>query len=156
MSSHSLIVFTTAFLLVTAAQSSAGSSIAPRSPEVIRVVDGRLLLGDQLVLDHFSLVQSKFSFLFIYLPARGLVTISNRQFPGAEEAGQFAQDRLELDLDGLALRLESTVPILRSSETSAWAALDSTYRLKVESVLIGYGDNLDAPKTWERYVHSSR
>jgi len=84
-----------------------------------------------------------------------LLTISNREFPGARAAGSFARDRLELELDGLAVTLESAVPILRSSETAAWATLDPKYTLEVGSVMVGYGDNLDAPKAWERYVHSN-
>jgi hypothetical protein len=154
----SVAAFTTILLLMTVA--TAVDRVASASPpavgEGIQIQSGKLLIGDQPVLNSFSLVQSKFAYLFIYVPHHGLITVSSREFPGAREAGRFVERLLEMRAGDLGIRLESATPILRSGEAAAWVAVDTSYSLTVESVMVGYGDDARAPYAWERYVRSNR
>lgn len=141
------------FVVFGAAMIGAGVDASAAS---IQIVSGKVFLGDKVLVENFSLTQSKFSYLFIYAPGTGLITVSNREFPGAREAGGFNDNRLEIELDDLHLRLEAGAPILQGRESSAWAAVDREFSLSVNTPMVGYGDDLSAPQAWQKYVGTDR
>lgn len=128
------------------------STPAARSSEV-HISSGRLFLDGEQVAENLSLVQSRFGFLFFYLPGFGLVTVSDHPFPDAVVAGRFDGPVLEVELGGRTLRLDSAVDILGSEGVAAWAQLDPGFTLDTDSATFGYGDDRDAPKDWRKYVH---
>lgn len=152
----SVTAFTTTLLLVTSTAVIEGvASPALTVGEGVQIQNGKLHIGDLPIVD-ISLVQTKFSYLFIYVPGHGLITVSNREFPGAREAGRFQARRLEFTAAGLDVRLDSATPILSRTEAPAWVSVDESYSLDVDSVMVGYGDDREAPRAWERYVGSGR
>jgi hypothetical protein len=147
---------TTLFLMTSTALAGGGISLSPSGAESIHLQDGRLLIGGKTVVENLSLAQTRFSYLFIYVPDFGLLTIATREFPGAARSGRFGARRLDLTVDDLNVRIESRTPILERGEAPAWVLADRNYALQVKSVMVGYGDNESAPQAWERYVGAGR
>ena len=138
-----------------------GHQVAPmQSPEQsnqgIRISGGKLLLDGETALEGFSLIQSRFSFLFFYVPEQGLWTISAHEFDGAVEAGSFRGSEIEINLEAISLQVESSAPILSRSETPAWIKLDRSFALDAESVRFGYGGRERAPYGWQDLLDSNR
>jgi hypothetical protein len=133
-----------------------GAAITDSTADAIRIVSGKVFLGEKVLVENFSLTQSKFSYLFIYAPGTGLFTVSNSEFPGAREAGGFNDNRLEIEIDGLQLRLEAGAPILQGRASSAWAVIDREFSLTVNAPMVGYGDDPSAPQAWQKYVGTGR
>jgi hypothetical protein len=123
----------------------------------IRISDGKLVLDGETALEAVSLFQSRFSFLFIYVPDQGLWTVAARDFDGATEAGSFRGSELTIDLEDVSFRVESSLPILGRDETAAWARLDRSFTLEeVDSVLFGYGDRHEDAYAWQDLLHPAR
>jgi len=122
----------------------------------LRICGGSLLLDNGALVEDFSVFQSRFGFLFFYIPDRGLWSISDKKFPGAIEAGSFRASTLEVSVDGTQLRIESDCPILGTKPRTAWVSVDPSYVLEVTNVLIGYGDTEEAPDAWKWQIKSDR
>lgn len=122
----------------------------------IQIVNGKLILEGEKILEGFSVSQSHFSFLFYYIPEYGLWAISAREFDGSVKAGKIVGAKLEVELEGVSLTVESSFPIVSGSEVSVWGSLDREFKLDVESVLFGYGDLKEDAYEWRNFFDSYR
>lgn len=142
------------FVLLSSGAVLASSAQGGR-PEV-QILGGQLYLEEELLLDGFSLVQTELKYLFFYVPAVGLITISPAEFPGAEQAGRFQGERLTFEAGGKRFTLAAQRPILAGADRPAWVSLDPGYSLDVDSVMFGYGDEATAPEEWPQHVRRGR
>lgn len=120
----------------------------------IYLQNGRLYVNGELQHDNFSIMQSEFAFLYFYVPSKGLFIISNNEFEGATQAGNFQKNKLVLDIDGVSLVVKSSTKILpESEETSvAWVKYDSTFSLNTKAVIVGYGGDTKVPYKWKNQM----
>jgi hypothetical protein len=114
----------------------------------IRLENGRLYLNEELIHKNFSLVQTRFRYLYFFVPQRGLFTVSNREFDGATQNGTFDGQTLNFSVNGLNIALKSSSQILPEGSSPAWIKFDPNFTLEVKSVMFGYGDKEKAPYDW--------
>jgi hypothetical protein len=120
---------------------------AQREP-AIHLQNGQLYLNGELIHKGFSVMQTRFAYLFFYVPERGLFTVSNHEFEGAIQQGTFNQRELSFTVNGLDLVLKSSSRILADDSSPAWVKFDPNFKLDVKSVMLGYGDKEKAPYEW--------
>lgn len=145
------LAFTTA-----SAQTSVTSTGVAEGAQEIRLQRGRLYVNGELVYKGFSVMQDRFNYLYFYVPARGLFTVSNREFDGATQAGTFQEGVLSFNVGGLDVTLKSSSPILREEPSPAWVKFDPDFKLDVKSVMFGYGDKEKAPYDWPDQITKNR
>lgn len=122
--------------------------VADSQVPALKVSGGHLTLDGETVVRDVSITQSRFGFLFFYVPDRGLFTISAQPFEDSEGNGAFAGDRLAIELSGQRLVLQAEGDILSHSRAEAWGRFDPGYHLEIEDPMIGYGDSPEPPKAW--------
>ncbi|HEU4453940.1 MAG TPA: hypothetical protein VFR81_12815 [Longimicrobium sp.] len=124
----------------------------PPSPPGLNLVDARLHVDGEVVFGPFSVQQSRFGYLYLYLPGRGLYTIGAGPFEGARPSGGFRGRSLAFSAGGAELRIDSRTPILGSGDSDAWVRHDPDFTLNVQGVLYGYGDHPSVAEQWlERF-----
>ena len=114
----------------------------------IRLQNGRLYLNQELIYKNFSVVQTRFRYLYFYVPQRGLFTVSNREFEGAIQNGMFEGQNLNFSVNDLNIALKSSSQILGEDSSPAWVKFDPSFKLDVQSVMFGYGDKERSPYDW--------
>lgn len=120
----------------------------PVQPPALNLRDARLYLDGAAVFGPFSVRQSRFGYLYLYVPGRGLYTIGAAAFEGAALAGGFRGRSLAFDAGGAALRIESRTPILGSGDHEAWVRHEPGIQLNVQGVVYGYGDHPSIAARW--------
>lgn len=149
-------VFTALAVTVTSAQTTVSVHTGGRGTQEISLRNGRFYVDRDLVYEGFSVSQDRFRYLFFYVPARGLFTISNREFDGAVQAGDFAGDTLSFNVNGVEVKLESSSQILKEGASPAWVKLDPEFKLDVKSVMFGYGGKEKTPYAWSDQIKKHR
>ena len=114
----------------------------------IHLQNGQLYLNGELIHKGFSVMQTRFAYLYFYVPERGLFTISNQEFEGATQTGTFDQRELSFSVNGLDIALKSSSQILANESAPAWVKFDPDFKLDVKSVMLGYGEKEKAPYDW--------
>ncbi|HET6231834.1 MAG TPA: hypothetical protein VFE05_17290 [Longimicrobiaceae bacterium] len=125
----------------------AAVSAAGHEP-ALHLAGARLSVDGEPVLGPISVQQSRFGYLYFYVPGRGLYTIGRQAFDGAERAGTFRGERLSVEAGGASLLLESSIPILSCGEGDAWVHHEPDIQLNVQGVLYGYGDAPSIAAQW--------
>jgi hypothetical protein len=148
-------VFIALAFTMAQSQTPAASAGAKRTQE-IRLQRGRLYINGELVHKGFSLAQDRFNYLYFYVPARGLFTVSNREFDGAAQVGTFQGETLSFGVSGLDVSLKSSSTILDEESSPAWVKFDPNFKLDVKSVMFGYGDKEKAPYEWPDQITKNR
>jgi hypothetical protein len=150
------IAFSTVVMLGIPAQSAKPAPQEVQNPAAIHLQNGRLYLNGKLIHRGFSVVQTRFSYLYFYVPSHGLFTISSREFDGATQSGTFEGQALSFNVNDLNLELKSSSQILAGETLPAWIKLDPDFKLDIESVMIGYGDKEKAPYEWPDQLRKNR
>lgn len=145
-----------AVTVASAQQTSVSVHTGGHGAQEINLRNGRLYVESGLVHEGFSLSQDRFRFLYFYVPARGLFTVSNREFEGAAQSGNFEGDTLSFSVNGIDVKLKSSSQILREGSSPAWVKLDSEFKLDLKSVMFGYGDKEKAPYAWPDQIKKNR
>ena len=114
----------------------------------IHLQNGQLYLNGELIHKGFSVMQTRFAYLYFYVPERGLFTVSNQEFEGATQQGTFNRQELSFAVNGVELVLKSSSQILANESSPAWVKFDPGFKLDLKSVMLGYGDNEKAPYDW--------
>lgn len=136
------------------AQTPVAGARAERTP--IRLEQGRLYVNGELVYKNFSLTQGRFTYLFFYVPGRGLFTVSNREFAGASQAGAFEGATLSFGVANIDVALKSASQILGEESSPAWVRFDPDFKLDVKAVMFGYGNKERAPYDWPDQIRKNR
>jgi hypothetical protein len=119
----------------------------------IYLQDGQIFVDGELQHNNFSIMQSKFEFLYLYIPKKGLFIISNNDFEGANQAGNFKKDKLAVEIEGISLLVKSSTKILPDTdETIAWVKYDPNFSLNTKAVIVGYGEDTKAPYKWKNQM----
>lgn len=121
----------------------------------IHLQNGQLYLNGELIHKGFSVMQTRFAYLYFYVPERGLFTVSNHEFEGAMQLGTFDQQKLSFTVNGLDLELKSSSPILADA-SPAWVKFDPNFKLDVKSVMLGYGGKEKAPYDWPDQIRKNQ
>ena len=150
------IAFTTVVVFGVPAQSAQPEPQSIQSSGPLHLQDGRLYLNGKLIHKGFSVTQTRFAYLYFYVPAHGLFTVSNRQFEGATQNGLFEGRDLSFTVNELNLALKSSSPMLAEESSPAWIKFDPEFKLDVESVMFGYGDKEKAPYEWQDQIRKNR
>jgi len=148
--------FTVLAFTTGSAQSSAFIIQDAERAQEIHLQNGRLYVNQELVHKGFSLMQDRFTFLYFYVPSRGLFTVSNREFEGAAQDGAFQGDTLSLNVGGIEVTLKSSSRILKEEASLAWVKFDPEFKLDVKSVMFGYGNKEKAPYAWPDQIKKNR
>ena len=122
----------------------------------INLKNGQLYLNGELIHKGFSVMQTRFAYLFFYVPERGLFTVSSHEFEGAIQQGTFNQRELSFTVNGLDLVLKSSSQILANDSSPAWVKFDPDFKLEVKSVMLGYGDKEKAPYEWPDQIRKNQ
>ena len=122
----------------------------------IHLQNGRLYLNEELIYKNFTVVQTRFRFLYFYVPQRGLFTVSNREFEDATQSGSFDGQTLNFAVDGMNVVLKSSSQILPGDASPAWIRFDPNFKLDVKSVMFGYGDKEKAPYDWPDQIRKNQ
>jgi hypothetical protein len=127
-----------------------------QNTSAIHLSKGQLFLNGKLIHKGFSVMQTRFTYLYFYVPEHGLFTVSNREFDGAMQNGMFAGQDLSFSVNGLELMLKSSSQILAEGSSVAWIKFDPNFKLDVKSVMLGYGDKEKAPYEWPDQIRKKR
>lgn len=127
-----------------------------QNTSAIHLNKGQLFLNGKLIHKNFSVMQTKFSYLYFFVPEHGLFTVSNREFEGAMQSGMFAGTDLTFSVNGLDVQLKSSSQILGEESAAAWIKFDPDFKLDVKSVMLGYGDKERAPYEWPDQIRKKR
>jgi hypothetical protein len=122
----------------------------------IHLQNGQIYLNGKLIHKGFSVTQTKFAYLYFYVPEHGLFTISNQQFEGAVQQGMFNERELSFKVNGLEVVLKSSSQILAEESSPAWVKFDPNFKLDVASVMLGYGDKEKTPYEWPDQIRKNR
>ncbi|MDT5294701.1 MAG: hypothetical protein QOJ76_1581 [Acidobacteriota bacterium] len=148
--------FTVLAFTTVAAQPPAPVTQESERAQQIHLQNGRLYVNQELVHKGFSVMQDRFTFLYFYVPSRGLFTVSNREFEGAAEDGAFQGDTLSLSVGGIDVALKSSSQILKEEASPAWVKFDPEFKLDINSVMFGYGNKEKAPYEWPAQIKKNR
>jgi hypothetical protein len=148
--------FTAIAVTVASAQTSVSVHTGGRGAQEINLRNGQLYVDQGLIHKGFSVSQDHFRYLYFYVPARGLFTVSNREFDGAAQSGTFEGNTLSFSVSGIDVKLESSSQILREGASPAWVKFDSEFKLDLKSVMFGYGDKEKAPYAWPDQIKKNR
>jgi hypothetical protein len=117
----------------------------------LNLVGARLFIDDTLVYGPVSLQQTRFAYLYWYVPGKGLYTIAAEPFDGATQAGEFRDRALTFRTETGVVRLEAARRIVRGV-CDAWVRHVPEFQLDVDEVLYGYGDFPSIEDDWrERF-----
>jgi len=122
----------------------------------IRLQNGRLYLNQELIYKNFSVVQTRFRYLYFYVPQHGLFTVSNSEFEGAIQNGTFEGQNLNFSVNDLNIALKSSSQILGEESSPAWVKFDPNFKLDVKSVMFGYGDKERSPYDWPDQIRKNQ
>ena len=150
------IAFTSVVVFGVPAQSAQPAPQTVHDSVAIHVQNGRIYLNGKLIHKGFSLTQTRFVYLYFYVPAHGLFTVSNRQFEGALQTGTFAGQALSFNVNDMNVALKSSSQILAEESSPAWVKFDPNFKLDVESVMLGYGDTEKAPYDWPDQIRKNQ
>ena len=150
------VAFTVAMVFVLSAASLNTVAQETQSATAIHIQNGQLYLNGELIHKSFTVMQTRFAFLYFYIPERGLFTISNQEFEGAMQQGTFNQSELSFNVNGLDLLLTSSSPILADGSAPAWVRFDPNFKLDVKSVMLGYGNKEKAPYDWPDQIRKNQ
>jgi len=150
------IAFTSVVVLGIPAQSARPVPQNVQNRGAIHLQNGRLYLNGKLIHKDFSLTQTRFSYLYFYVPSCGLFTVSDREFDGATQSGTFAGQDLSFSVNDLNVMLKSTSQILANESSPAWIKFDPEFKLDVKSVMLGYGDKERSPYEWADKMRKDR
>jgi hypothetical protein len=142
-----LILFLAAMLL-SMPPTLRTSAPRPAHPPALNLVNARIYVEGEPVFGPFSVQQSQFGYLYLYVPGRGLYTIGAESFAGAELAGRFRGRRLTFSAAGVRLDIDSMTPILDSGGSDAWVRHEPNLKLNIQGVLYGYGDHPSITAQW--------
>lgn len=148
--------FTAIAVTVASAQTAVSVHTGGHNTQEINVRNGQLYVDHGLIHKGFSVSQDHFRFLYFYVPARGLFTVSNREFDGAAQSGSFDGGTLSFSVNGIDVKLESSSQILREGTAPAWVKFDAEFKLDLKSVMFGYGDKEKAPYAWPDQIKKNR
>lgn len=151
-----MIIITVTVVTAAAAAASGQASEAINQQRRLHLQNGRLSVDGKLVHQGFSITQAHFRFLYFYVPARGLYIVSDAPFEGAGESGSFHGSVLAFRLDSAEVRIESSSKILSGPTSSAWVKFDPSFKLDLQSVMLGYGDKESAPYDWPNQLRENR
>lgn len=133
---------------VLAASASAQQAAVRVGDAELNLVDARLFIDGHQVFGPFTLQQEKAGYLFFYVAGRGLYTIGAERFEGARPAGEFRGRTLEVEVAGARVRLESVTRMLGRRPHDAWVRYQPDFKLNVQGVMYGYGDDPSAAERW--------
>lgn len=150
------IAFTGAMVFGFSAEPVTTAAQDVQRKQAIHLQNGQLYLNGELIHKGFSVMQTRFAYLFFYVPGRGLFTVSNHEFEGAIQQGAFNQRELSFTVNGLDLVLKSSSQILPNDSTPAWVKFDPDFKLEVKSVMLGYGDKEKAPYEWPDQIRKNQ
>ena len=150
------IVFTGAMLFGLSTEPVTTVAQDVQREPAIHLKNGQLYLNGELIHKGFSVMQTRFAYLFFYVPERGLFTVSSHQFEGAIKQGTFNQRELSFTVNGLDLVLKSSSQILANDSSPAWVKFDPDFKLEVKSVMLGYGDKEKAPYEWPDQIRKNQ
>ena len=150
------IAFTGAMVFSFSAEAVNGAPQRVQKGAAIHLQNGQLYLNGELIHKGFSVLQTRFAYLFFYVPERGLFTISNHEFEGAVQQGTFNLRELSFTVIGLDLVLKSSSQILADDSSPAWIKFDPDFKLDVKSVMLGYGDKEKAPYEWPDQIRNNQ
>lgn len=142
------MAFTSVVVLGMQAQPVQPAAQDVQNAAAIHLQNGQLYLNGKLIHKGFSVMQSKFAYLYFYVPSQGLFTVSNREFEGSAQCGRFEGRELSFSVHDLNLGLKSSSPILAEESAPAWIKFDPDFKLDVNAVMLGYGDKEKAPYEW--------
>ena len=150
-------LFTVATTLGVSAQTS-GTSFTFNTGDTpaFSLQNAELFVNDKLIKEGFSVSQSEFNFLFIYVPEKGLFTISKNQFEGSSQDGNFSGKNLSIKTGDVSLMLNSSSTILKDVSNPAWIKYDSGFKLATDAVIIGYGSEEKIPYDWKKQIKTNR
>ncbi len=118
--------------------------------------NAELFINDKLIKEGFSVSQSEFNFLFMYVPHQGLFTVSKDEFEGAIRNGNFNGKNLSFKVEDISVTLNSTTSILKEVSSPAWIKYDPAFKLSTDSVIIGYGNKENAPYDWKKQIKTDQ
>ena len=152
-----VIAFTSA-VMVSAVPAQPAQPVTQelQSRSAIHLNKGQLFLNGKLIHKNFSVIQTRFSYLYFFVPEYVLFTVSNREFEGAMQNGMFAGSDLSFSVNGLDVVLKSSSQILGEESAAAWIKFDPDFKLDVKSVMLGYGDKERAPYVWPDQIRKNR
>jgi hypothetical protein len=150
------VAFTGAMIFGFSAEPLNTLAQEPQSGTVIHIQNGQLYLNGELIHKSFTVMQTRFAFLYFYIPERGLFTVSNQEFEGAMQQGTFNQAELSFNVNGLDLVLKSSSPILADGSSPAWVKFDPNFKLDVKTVMFGYGNKEKAPYDWPDQIRKNQ
>jgi hypothetical protein len=122
----------------------------------IHLQNGQLYLNQKLIYKGFSVMQTRFRYLYFYVPQHGLFIVSDREFEGATQSGAFDGQHLSFSVNDLNLALKSSSQILAAETSPAWIKFDPDFKLDVKSVMLGYGDKERAPYEWPDQIRKNQ
>jgi hypothetical protein len=141
-----LVVATLSLSIASPPADAAGP--APPHPPALTLVNARVYVDGEAVFGPFSVRQSRFGYLYLYVPGRGLYTIGAQPFEGAAVAGAFTGRRLAFSAGGAELRIDSSTGILGSGHRDAWVRHEPDLTFNVQGVVYGYGDHPSIAARW--------
>lgn len=142
------LLVSTLLLAAPLPTAAGGSPLADGHVPSLHITDGAVFLDGERIYGPFSVQQTRFGYLYLYLPGRGLYTIGGDAFEGAEQAGEFQGRNLTFSMGGSEVRLESSTLILSSRRSDAWVRYEPNFKLNVQGVLYGYGDHPSVAEQW--------
>lgn len=149
--------FATATLGVSAQSSDSSFSFNTGNKSVFVLQDGELIVNGKIVKEGFSINQTDSDFLFFYVPEHGLFTISKNEFDEADQRGTIDGKNLYFEVDNTSVMLKSSSSILSKEDVvPIWVKFDSKFKLKTNSVIIGYGSKEKLPYGWKNQIKTNR
>ncbi len=148
------LAFSSAIVFGFSAPPVSSAVTAPQG--TIHLQNGQIYLNGELIHKGFSVIQTRFAYLYFYVPAHGLFTVSNEEFDGASQQGAFSNRELSFTVNGLDIVLKSTSQILADESSPAWIKFDPNFKLDVKSVMLGYGDKEKAPYEWPDQIRKNQ
>ncbi len=149
--------FTVAATFGVSAQSTqTGFTFNTGDTPAFMLQNAELFVNDKLIKDGFSVSQTNFNFLYIYVPEKGLFTISKKEFDGASQKGRFNGRNLSFEIEDVFVNLNSSSVILKDVSSPAWIRYDAKFKLATDAVIIGYGDKENTPNDWKKQIKADQ
>jgi hypothetical protein len=152
----SVIALTSVMVLAVSALPASTQAQEGQQRAAIHLRNGQLYLNGKLIHKGISVMQTRFAYLYFYVPEHGLFTVSNAEFEGATQQGSFNEQELSFTVNDQNVVLKSSSPILASGSVPAWVKFDPDFKLDVKSVMFGYGDKEKAPYEWPDQIRKNR
>jgi len=152
----SAIAFTGVMVLGISAPPATATAPQVQQGAAIHLQNGQLFLNGKLIHKGVSVMQTRFAYLYFYVPDHGLFTVSNAEFEGATQQGSFSNRELSFTVNDQNVVLKSSSTILAGETSPAWVKFDPNFKLGVKSVMFGYGDKETAPYEWPDQIRKNR